>query len=206
MSSAMQTMRKVAVGANEDQRRHARVPVSLFGRYVLTDRRELPCQTVDISPGGLLLAAPVVGDIGQRVVVYLDHLGRLEGEIVRHSRSGFAIKMRLSPAKRDKIADTLTWLCNRSELGLPEDRRHERIEPMHKRVQVTLSDGSMHPGMLIDVSLSGANLKCPIQPKRGEQVTLGATRGHVVRSTEDGFAVEFLQLLPLDTFDNRIKL
>jgi hypothetical protein len=35
---------------------------------------------------------------------------------------------------------------------------------------------------------------------------LGATRGRVVRRTEDGFAVEFARLLPIESFDNRIRL
>jgi hypothetical protein len=190
----------------EDRRRHARVKVSLFGRYMLTDRRELPCQTIDISAGGIALAAPVVGHIGQRVVVYLEHLGRLEGDIVRHIKDGFAIQLRLSPPKRDKIADTLTWLANRSELGMREDRRHERIEPVHKRVQVTMPDGLVHPGMLVDISLSGAYVKCAMAPQFGETVTIGSTQGRVVRRTEEGFAVEFLRLLPIETFDNGVKL
>lgn len=206
MISAMRSTPPAAAAVQEDRRRHARVKVSLFGRYMLTDRRELPCQTIDISAGGLALAAPVIGHIGQRVVVYLEHLGRLEGDIVRHLKDGFAIQFRLSPVKRDKIADTLTWLANRSELGLREDRRHERIEPIHKRVQITLADGSMHPGMLLDVSLSGANVKCAMRPDFNEIVTVGATRGRVVRRTEEGFAVEFQRLLPIETFDNRIKL
>ncbi|MDP2355968.1 MAG: PilZ domain-containing protein [Beijerinckiaceae bacterium] len=206
MISARQSALTTVSAPHEDRRRHARLKISLFGKYMLTDRRELPCQTIDVSAGGLALAAPVIGHIGQRVVVYLEHLGRLEGDIVRPLKDGFAIQLRLSPLKRDKIADTLTWLVNRSELGLREDRRHERIEPIHKRVQVQLGDGSVHPGMLVDVSLSGAYVKCGIQPNFGETVTIGSTQGRVVRRSADGFAIEFLRLLPLDTFDNRAKL
>ncbi|RZK89277.1 MAG: PilZ domain-containing protein, partial [Methylobacterium sp.] len=44
-----------------DLRRHQRVPVSLLGRYMLSDRREYPCQTVDMSPGGVRLTCAVVG-------------------------------------------------------------------------------------------------------------------------------------------------
>ncbi len=35
-----------------EQRRHQRVRTELLGRYMLSDRREYPCQTVDMSPGG----------------------------------------------------------------------------------------------------------------------------------------------------------
>ena len=55
-----------------DRRRHSRVKVTLLGRYMLADRREFPCQTIDMSPGGVLLFAPVKPGVGERVVVYLD--------------------------------------------------------------------------------------------------------------------------------------
>jgi len=32
--------------------------VNLLGRYMLADRREFPCQVVDMSPGGTALIAP----------------------------------------------------------------------------------------------------------------------------------------------------
>ncbi len=60
--------------------------------------------------------------------------------------------------------------------------------------------------MLVDVSLSGAYVKCAMQPQFGETVTIGTTQGRVVRRTPEGFAIEFLRLLPLETFDNRVKL
>jgi hypothetical protein len=71
---------------------------------------------------------------------------------------------------------------------------------------VQLADGAAHPGMLVDVSLSGAYVKCGIQPNVGDIVTVGTTQGRVVRRSVDGFAMEFLRLLPLESFDNRVKL
>ena len=44
---------------NEDRRRHQRVKVNLLGRYMLADRREFPCQVINMSPGGMALIAPV---------------------------------------------------------------------------------------------------------------------------------------------------
>ena len=37
-----------------DNRRYQRVKVDLLGRYMLEDRREFPCQVIDMSPGGWL--------------------------------------------------------------------------------------------------------------------------------------------------------
>ena len=38
---------------NEEKRRFQRVRVNLLGRYMLADRREFPCQVLDMSPGGM---------------------------------------------------------------------------------------------------------------------------------------------------------
>ena len=50
----------------EERRRFQRVRVDLLGRYMLPDRREFPCQVVNMSPGGMALVAPVSGQPGER--------------------------------------------------------------------------------------------------------------------------------------------
>ena len=84
-----------------------------------------------LFPVGLALMAfaPVIGRMGERVVIYLEHLGRVEGKISRQFQNGFAIQLLATRRKMDKLASALTWLANRHELGLPEDRRHERVLP-----------------------------------------------------------------------------
>src|SRR5437764_7726462 len=105
----------------EEQRRFQRVRVNLLGRYMLADRREFPCQVLNMSPGGIALLAPVVGQPGERVIAYVDHLGRLEGTIARLIANGFAMTIAATARKRDKLAAQLTWLANRHILNLPED-------------------------------------------------------------------------------------
>jgi len=190
----------------KDRRRHQRVRLSLSGRYMLSDHREYPCQTVDMSPGGVRVVAPVIGDIGSRVVIYLDHIGRLEGQIVRHAEGGFAAQLRVPPLKREKLADQLTWLANRHILGLPEDRRHERIEPVSKRAVLKLPDGKEITVRIIDISLSGVAIRMDTQPAIGTSVTIGHTKGVVIRHFADGVAIEFLRQIPEDRFDPGIKL
>src|SRR6201981_3456 len=127
---------------SEERRRFQRVKVDLLGRYMLADRREFPCQVVNMSPGGMAIVAPVSGAEGERVVAYIDHLGRLEGTIVRVHPNGFAMTIAATPRKREKLAAQLTWLANRHLLGSAEDRRHERLEPKNSRTTVTLPDGT----------------------------------------------------------------
>src|SRR5476651_874629 len=95
---------------SEERRRHQRVKVNLLGRYMLADRREFPCQVVNMSPGGIAIVAPVAGSPGERVIAYVDHLGRLEGKVARQFNNGFAMTIAATSRKRDKLAAQLTWL------------------------------------------------------------------------------------------------
>jgi hypothetical protein len=173
---------------------------------MLASRQEYPCQSIDMSPGGLSLVTPVRGLIGERIVVYLDHIGRIEGQIVRHTELGLALSIAATIRKRDKLASQLTWLANRQSLGLPEDRRHERIVPRHTAVLVRTADGREVTARLIDVSLSGAALTFGERPEIGSSLTFGRTPGRVVRHFEGGIAVEFLLPLSPDRFDESVIL
>src|SRR5580704_18507878 len=90
-----------------ERRRFQRVRANLLGRYMLEDRREFPCQVVNMSPGGMALIAPMSGKIGARIIAYIDHLGRLEGKVTRVYQNGFAMTIAATERKRDKLAAQL---------------------------------------------------------------------------------------------------
>lgn len=180
--------------------------INLLGRYMLETRQEYPCQAIDMSPGGLLLKAPTVGHIGERVIVYLEQLGRIEGKITRVLPTGFAISIATTIRKRDKLAAQLTWLANRSVLGLPEDRRHLRIVPRNPLTVVTLPDGAALNVRLIDISVSGCAFMSDVRLDRGLMVTIGSTPARIVRVSDIGVAAEFIAPLSDDIFDESIVL
>jgi PilZ domain len=189
---------------NQDRRRHQRVKVNLLGRYMLPDRREFPCQVINMSPGGMALVAPVSGAPGERVIAYVDHLGRLEGQIARVFENGFAMTISATARKRDKLAAQLTWLANRHILGLPEDRRHGRIVPRNPVGRLILPNGVNLTCRIIDVSESGAGIASRERPPIGTLVTLGKVQGRVVRHLEDGFAIEFTRLQHSDFLEENV--
>lgn len=190
----------------KERRRHQRVTVELMGRYMLESRREYPCQSVDISPGGVSIIAPVPGVIGERVVVYLDQLGRVEGTIVRLLPNGFALALSATVRKRDKLASQLTWLANRQILGIPEDRRHDRIQPRNPRTIVTLDNGSQAVARLIDVSTSGAGVSTELKLELGQRIVVGRLPAKVVRKFDGGVAVEFGRILTEAEIDSDVSV
>jgi hypothetical protein len=188
----------------KERRRFQRVAVNLLGRYMLADRREFPCQVVNMSPGGMLLAAPVSGQQGERVIAYIDHVGRLEGVIARVTENGFAMTIAATLRKRDKLAAQLTWLANRHLLASPEDRRHGRFTPKNPLTTLILPNGLNIGCRLIDVSLSGAAVATDQRPAIGALVMIGKVQGRVVRHLEEGFAVEFVRLQHPDFIEESI--
>jgi hypothetical protein len=178
-----------------DRQRFQRVQLSLLGRCMFADQRECPCQLLEISPGDAAFVSPFAAETGDRVVAYIDDIGRIEGVILEQIEHGFVMSISASQRKRDKLADTLTWLANRHVLSLDEDRRHLRRTPKRSDANVVLPDGTGHLVRVIDMSLSGAALSTEIRPPLGSPIRLGRLGARVVRHFDDGIGIEFMRLM-----------
>jgi hypothetical protein len=164
------------------------------------NRDEFPCATIDISVGGVAIAAEAPVTAGERIIAYFAQIGRVQGNVRRIFPGGFAIAMTLPPLKRDRLADQLTWLLNRQGLGMAEDRRHERITPRDRHSTLTMPNGREALCKIIDISRSGAALAITPTPAVGTAISLGKTRGQVVRAFPGGVAVEFSRIVAEEIF------
>ena len=173
---------------------------------MLDDGREFSCRTIDISLGGLWLETRAKAGLGDRIVVYLDHFGRLEGRVVRVAMNGFALRLALPNAKRKRLTELLMWHANRADVGAEEDRRHQRIVPRSDRTIIELLDRSTISARIVDVSLSGACIAVADRPSVGSRIVVGRTTCTVVRHCQDGIAVQFLRAIPRDAFNESLVL
>ncbi|MGH6734887.1 MAG: PilZ domain-containing protein [Methyloceanibacter sp.] len=183
----------------QDRRRYRRVPVDLQGRFMREDKQEYPCEVRDMSAGGMYLSAPVSCHRGERIVAYLDNLGRIEGVVSRTFEGGFAVKINASQQKRERIANLLTWYVNREYLGLGEERQHERFPPRVSASKLILPNGEVHDCRVLDVSMSGASVAIRQKPAIDTVVVLGRLRGRVVRHHNQGVAIQFADLQDPDS-------
>ncbi len=195
MFSPLKSKRQRADMPKLDRRNFQRVKVNTLGRYMLANKQEFPCQVRDMSPGNLALSGPVSGEIDETVIVYIDHIGRVEGKIMRIFDGGFAMTVNATKHKREKLAAQLTWLTNRHELNLPEDRRHDREAPNnHSTTKVTLTNGQELNAKVLDMSLSGAALSLDVKVEIGALIMVGKIRSRVVRVFDEGVGVEFAKI------------
>jgi hypothetical protein len=197
MTTAFQALKETAVlGAQPvtDKRRHKRVAITLLGRFMRANRHEYPCKLNDISVGGAAINSPVAVDEGERIVVYFDHIGGLEGSVVRVFEGGFAMQFKMTAHKREKLAAQLTWLLNRDVLSGIEQRRHERFPVGDQNKTVVLDTGETLDCEVVDVSISGASLRMDMRPPIGSCLMLGRMRGRVMRHHEHGIGVQFIDI------------
>jgi len=175
----------------EERRRDQRFELALPGRYMLRDGHEYPCWTLDISPAGVAIIGLSKGSVGERVVAYIDQIGRIEGMVARHFDACFAVKMEAPALKRERIARKIAWLVERQTTGAADNRQHERVSPRRSRTILSTPDGNRHIAALIDISIPGAALSVAAALPVGSQVIIGQTAARVVRQFEGGIAVAF---------------
>jgi hypothetical protein len=188
-------MPEARVNAKErERRRHQRAELTLIGRYMLRDRREYACRTIDVSVSGIAMLGAIMGSIGERVVAHLDRLGRVEGNVARQFGACFAIELSAPALKRERIDQRLTWLIHPPADPPADLRLGERKSAPLEQATLRTSDGRERSVELIDHSPSGAALRCEASPPIGSRVIVNGTIAHVLRHFPGGFAVEFAKL------------
>ncbi len=192
----------IAPVTDQDRRAYERLPVAIFGRCLLANTLEIPCQATSISPGDVDVVAAHSPELGEHIVMYLDHVGRLDGEIINQFDGGFAMAINGSPRKREKLAARIEWLKSHSEFGLEDNRRHERITPRNANSEIKMADGRSYPIEIIDISLSGAAIKTDVKPAIGTHLTLSGMQGQVVRHFAEGIAIEFAKAAPVEMLES----
>jgi hypothetical protein len=174
-----------------DRRRYPRFALNLPGRFMRPDKLDYPCKLKDISVGGAAFITPTQPTVGEKVIVYLMHLGGLEGPVVRRTSDGFAMSITATQRKRDNLAARIQLLINRTDLAEADERISPRT-PTTGFATLMLADGTVLECPMLDVSGSGISIVTPIKPPVGAEVILSNERAIVVRHHEEGIAVEFV--------------
>jgi hypothetical protein len=133
------------------------------------------------------------GSRGERIIAYLQYLGRVEGVMVRELRngSGFAIEIRAHVTKLERIAKSIDWLMRSEDIETAEMRREERTDGQGEQVVIRTRGGREYMAELIDISLKHAALRTDIALPVGTEITIGEKRAYVVRYFRGGVAVGF---------------
>jgi hypothetical protein len=155
------------------------------------DKLDYPCRLKDISILDAAMTTSTVLIVGEHLIVYLLHLGGLEGNVVRRTEDGFAMSITVTQRKRDKLAGQIKRLSMQGVISEAEERVFPR-RPANDMTTLALLDGTVLDCPMLDVSRSGVSIVTPIRPPLGTEVILANQRAVVVRHHDEGIAVEFV--------------
>lgn len=175
----------------DNRRRYPRYVLSLPGRFMRADKLDYPCRLKNISVAGAAMTTSVALTAGEHIIVYLLHLGGIEGNVVRPLDDGFAMSITATQRKRDKLAAQIQRLSTEIDIPEAEERQFPR-RPAYEVATLAMLDGTVLECPMLNVSPSGASIVTPIKPPLGTEVILASQRAVVVRHHEEGIAVEFL--------------
>jgi hypothetical protein len=195
LAAASRRLTAAQIGLRE-RRRFRRMPMEVTGRLLDTFGREHDCRTADISPGDVRIVATTLPPIGERVVIYLEGIGRVSGKVARKcGENEVAVIFDFTAHKREKIAEQLTLIVNR-DLGIEEPVRPTVRDGAHL-IRLEFETGEAYEGEVVDFSLAGITIKAKRPPPLiGVWVRVGNVYGRVARLIEGGFAIDFDQRRP----------
>jgi PilZ domain-containing protein len=177
------------------------VSIAVGGQYTLAKwfnaqgkPRTFACRTSRISPFRMMVAAPVLGKVGDPITSYFGDFGKLDGVISDTANGSFLLELEMTKSLREKFATKLTWLDKKQKNpNIRDGRKHPRIIPASPHSTLTLADGTIRSCFVVDMSTSGAAISAEVQPPVGMPLAVGACVGRVIRHLPDGFAVRFVE-------------
>jgi hypothetical protein len=181
----------------------------LMGRYTLFDGARhagqvFSCRTQAISASEAVVAAPVNGELGERVSANFDEIGMVEGTVSRQFQDGFAFAIDAHKVDRVSLNSRIAWVKKRDNAGTLEKRSHKRVVPRASQSVVILPDGSFYRAFIINMSASGVAISSEVKPEIGLPLAVGSVVGRVVRHFEGGFGIKFLHEQDLDSVETRL--
>jgi len=177
--------------AAENRRQHERFPLGRPTRFISRTDLEASGRLIDISEGGMALAAPTGVEVGDELIAYPEGLGRLSGVVVRKFDGGVGVKFKLSDGQRANLAKRIrSAITGTPYLRLFEKRASSRMG-MSLPAVAFIVGGEGFDCEIVNLSAAGAGVKSEARPPIGCQVKIGTLQGRVCRHTETGFALEF---------------
>lgn len=98
----------------------------------------------------------------------------------------------IGEGKRGRLKEMIKSFAADGVAGITELRKHGRI-PSLISGSITRQNGEHITCDVLDISLDGVSLRTRMRPPIGEVVSLGRTRGRVVRHHPDGIAVQYVR-------------
>ncbi len=178
------------------QRRYLKIPV----QYLLSDNSEQHGSLSDISAGGMRIQTHYLPKLNEKVICYIDHLGRYEGVVIRLEQEHFAVKMSLSKQKQERFELSLMRYfqmyapnakISDRRLAEQDRRKAERyVNHVNDIIVGQTAQGTPFQCRVRNISLTGIEIETNAELTLGEDLKIGMFAGKIIRNTKKGYAIE----------------
>lgn len=176
-----------------ERREFPRLKARMPARLLINNETSGKGTLFDLSAGGVGVLTDVEVAAGDRVVMHLDGGARLEGTVMRLLADGFGVELTMSAAKRSRLVDALEPMVESVEeiVELPMNRRvAERVAGLRMETECHTENGILEC-RIVDMSLTGAAIESRTEIAIGSVITIGQTRGKVVRRYGNTYGIHF---------------
>jgi hypothetical protein len=176
-----------------DKRKYERIKLFLPGQlFNPLNEQSVECKVLNLSAGGAAVQCAATFIAGISLVLHIENFGRFEGRAVVHGNGQLALEFSIGETKRGRLIEMLRSFAVGGMAGVVQMRKQERA-PSLVSGSITRENGEHISCDVLDISLDGVSLRTRARPPVGEIVSLGRTRGRVVRHHTDGIAVQYVK-------------
>ena len=178
-----------------ERREFPRLKARMPARLLINNETSGKGTLFDLSAGGVGVLTGVKVAAGDHVVMHLDGGGRLEGTVMRLLEDGFGVELTMSEAKRSRLIDALEPMVENVDeiVELPMNRRvAERVAGLRMETECHTENGILEC-RIVDMSLTGAAIETGSEIAIGAVITIGQTRGKVVRRYGKIYGIHFVR-------------
>lgn len=177
------------------------VLVSFYGCMFFVFWEECDCVVVDMLLGDVYIELEVCVNVGDCIIVYIDYIGCIEGEVFSFGVKGyFVILVNVMECKCEKFVVQFIWIVNKYEFGLFEDCCYECFVLCNNCVEIVFDDGCVYFCWIIDFLFLGVVIEIFVCFVFGIVVQFGNMCGCVVCYFQEGVVIEFLVLQMWELF------
>jgi PilZ domain len=175
-----------------ERRRDKRRAIALTGRVLCADKGEaVRCTLIDISPGGAAVSCRHRLLTGDAVVLYVDELGKFEGDVVGHAAQRVSIRFDQSERARKRAMEKIALFKHGRLADAPALKAVTyAYDPVMSRF--TWNNGRTADCEILDISLTEASLRTDTRPRVNDIIHIGLSSARVVRHHAEGIGIEFL--------------
>lgn len=176
-----------------ERREFPRLKARMPARLLINNETSGKGTLFDLSAGGVGVLTDVKVAAGDHIVMHLDGGARLEGTVMRLLADGFGVELTMSEAKRSRLIDALEPMVESVEeiVELPMNRRvAERVAGLRMETECHTENGILEC-RIVDMSLTGAAIESNTEIAIGTAITIGQTRGKVVRRYGKTYGIHF---------------